>query len=582
MNVLQPLDDKTSRDKHFDIFTIVVLLAFGAYHSVLLFGYQVVPNPDFTNFVRTGHELLSFQLPSSWKQAPVLGLLQASLSYLVGGETPDLTAGWLLNALLHPLNVVLLWLVGRQIVGSSAVWVTLIAIINPWVTYLVAEPIAETTLLFFVLISFYLIFKRSRWSYLFSSIATMVRYEGAALILVAFVVDISTCRTPRERLLAFVRSGAALVPLLLWILGTMIYWQSQDTHYLKEIGATSHGKIVLIEYMRLLWLVGFYPLFAAGESSGIAILAFSKTLVAIVFIFGVIYALSNRHRNILVLLIFFVPYIIVHAVHAFVIPRLCATVYWIPLFICVYGLQNCWKLIVKKSGLSHDMVRVLQGVALTVAFVWFVSVTPYLHEWAGQSPKLSSLPYVAVGVVALLFGAKGLLHKGKSLLPDYAVAVFVCFLIVSNQSVLASVVGDGKRDIEFKLLADWYVASAQRGEKMVSTMSNILEIFAPDHKGNFVHMATMKAGNPSEFIRDCYRKDITYVAWDSRLGYARGLAIGGLYYKLWGMDSTAMLDKTRSIGPYEFITQIGRGKRFINVFHLRGSQHNGPGVGMKL
>ena len=329
-------------------------------------------------------------------------------------------------------------------------------------------------------------------------------------------------------------------------------------------------------------MVGFYPLFAAGESSGIAILEFSKIVVAIIFVFGVIYGLSKRQRNILVLLIFFVPYILLHAVHAFVIPRFCATVYWIPLFICVYGLQNCWKLIVKKSGLSNDLVRVLQGIALAVAFIWFISATLYLPEWARQSPKLSSLPYVAVGVVALLFGAKGLLHKGKGLLRDYAVAVFVCFVIVSNQSVLAAVVGDGKRDIEFKLLADWYVASAQRGEKMVSTMSNILEIFAPDHKGNFVHMATMKAGNPSEFIRDCYRKDITYVAWDSRLGYARGLAIGGLYYKLWGMDSTAMLDKTRSIGPYEFITQIGRGKRFINVFHLRRSQHNGPEVEMKL
>lgn len=187
----------------------------------------------------------------------------------------------------------------------------------------------------------------------------MVRYESAALILAAFVVDISTCRTSRERLLAFVRSGAALVPLLLWMLGTMIYWQSQDTHYLKEIGATSQGKIVLIEYMRLLWLVGFHPLFAAGEGCGIAILKFGKTLAAIIFVFGVIYGLSKRHRNILVLLIFFVPYILVHAVHAFVIPRFCATVYWIPLLICVYGLQNYWKLIVKKSRVSNDLVRVL-------------------------------------------------------------------------------------------------------------------------------------------------------------------------------------------------------------------------------
>ena len=146
------LSDLSVKEKYFEIFIIMVLFAFGVYHSVLYFGHQVVPNSDFTAFVRTGHELLSFQLPSSYKRAPILGLLQASLSYLVTGQHPDLTAGWLLNAILHPFNIVLLWLVGKRIVGRAALWIAIIAIINPWVIQLLAEPIAETTLLFFILL----------------------------------------------------------------------------------------------------------------------------------------------------------------------------------------------------------------------------------------------------------------------------------------------------------------------------------------------------------------------------------------------------------------------------------------------
>ena len=152
-----------AKEKNFELFIIALLLAFGIYHSVLFFGHKVVPNSDFPAFAQTGHELLSFKAPSSYKRAPVLGLLQASLSYLVGGQHPDLTAGWLLNAILHPLNAILLWLVGRKIIGKTAAWIAVIAVINPQVIYMLADPIVETTLLFFVLLTFYFIFKHSRW-----------------------------------------------------------------------------------------------------------------------------------------------------------------------------------------------------------------------------------------------------------------------------------------------------------------------------------------------------------------------------------------------------------------------------------
>ena len=154
------------RQRYFEFFVVAAFLAFGAYHSILYFGHKIVPTSDFPAFVRVGHELLSFKAPSDFKRAPVLGLLQAPLSHLVGGQHPLLTAGWLLNAILHPLNGVLFWLVGRRIIGKSAAWIAVIAIINPWVLNMLRDPIVEITLLFFVLVTFYFIFRRSGWSYL--------------------------------------------------------------------------------------------------------------------------------------------------------------------------------------------------------------------------------------------------------------------------------------------------------------------------------------------------------------------------------------------------------------------------------
>ncbi len=86
----QLLSISSVNEKYFEIFLITVLLAFGIYHSILYFAHQVVPCSDFPGFVRVGRQLLSFQLPSSYKRAPVVGLLQATLSPMVGGRYPDL------------------------------------------------------------------------------------------------------------------------------------------------------------------------------------------------------------------------------------------------------------------------------------------------------------------------------------------------------------------------------------------------------------------------------------------------------------------------------------------------------------
>jgi len=210
------------RERYLDIVVGIALFAFGAYQSILYFGHKVVPISDFPDIVRVGHELLSFKLPSSFKIAPVTGLLQASLSYLVGGEYPDLTAGWLLNAILHPFTVLLLWLVGKKVLGRSAVWFALVATVNPWLLYMLREPLIETPLLFFVLLTAYLILKRSKWCYLAASITTVVRYEGAALILAAFVIDAIESKSRKQIVRSFIYSALAAMPLAIWLAGTAL------------------------------------------------------------------------------------------------------------------------------------------------------------------------------------------------------------------------------------------------------------------------------------------------------------------------------------------------------------------------
>jgi hypothetical protein len=92
-----------------------------------------------------------------------------------------------------------------------------------------------------------------------------------------------------------------------------------------------------------------------------------------------------------------------------------------------------------------------------------------------------------------------------------------------------------------------------------------MKIFAPKQSKYFVPTESIGGNDAAKFVRKCYRRDIKYVAWDSRIG----LTPNNSYYRKWGIDRIAMLSHPRSTGPYEFITQLKHSdRRYINVFRL--------------
>ena len=573
-------EELAKRQRYFEFFVVATLLVFGIYHSVLYFGHQVVPTSDWPAFVGTGHELLSFKLPTNFKRAPVLGLLQASLSYLVGGQHPDLTASWLLNGLLHPFNLILLWLVGKKIVGRPALWVAVIAIINPWSIQLLTDPIVETTLLFFVLLTFYFILKRSNWCYLLASITTMVRYEGVALILIAFVMDMIYCRSKQERIRALVYSATATVPLALWMVGTFLNWRSEGVgHYLNVLFSEEYTKLHdtgietrtgVVKHMNVLWGVGFRPLLmpyvGAGKGFVEGLWSLSKILAAVSFFFGSIYGLCKRKWNILALLLFFIPYFLLHSQFQALLSRYYAPIFWIALLMCWFGLESFWKLIDRNGRVPKALVLVSQALVVIIAIIWLLSLIPYLSRISPMSTTSASLPYVTMVLVAVIFVARIFIYKFRHLLRELSILALTCLFIVSNQFALVRIVGNGQHNIEFKLLGDWYVTNAKPGEKLLTTLPHIARIFAPEHRDSFLWLGSIKAEGPSDFVIKCYAENISYVAWDSRLGFSPK----DPYYKLWGVKNIAMLGKPRSIGAYEFVTQIQASRqRFINIFRLR-------------
>jgi hypothetical protein len=294
-----------------------------------------------------------------------------------------------------------------------------------------------------------------------------------------------------------------------------------------------------------------------------AIFNANKILVFVSFLFGSVYGLYKRQWKILVLLLFFLPYFCVHAKYPYSDYRYHTTIFAIVMLICIYGLCSFWDLI--KGKLPKPVIILTQFVVLLTAVIWVLILVGHLPQAASISKASISLPYIAILVVCVASVVRKFAYKG-SLLTGFVMFTLMILMIVSNQLFVAGVVGNGDRDIEFKYLTDWYRQNAKKGEKLVTTVSSVLQIMAPQYKDFFIHTNTFDANNPNDFAVECYKRNITYVAWDSRLG----LAPMDPYYKYYKVANIAPLAAGKDIGPYQFIAQLrANQKKYINLYRLQ-------------
>jgi len=131
---------------------------------------------------------------------------------------------------------------------------------------------------------------------------------------------------------------------------------------------------------------------------------------------------------------------------------------------------------------------------------------------------------------------------------------------------LAQLLGDGQREIEFKMLGEWFSANAKPDDKM-AVYQNDTQLFAGKFAQNVVGFP--KAANPGELVEKLRREGVTYVVWATREGFSHGQHTG---YQLLGLNKNiAFLDKPRNIGCYEFIRQVGTEHGYVNIFRLKGT-----------
>ncbi len=574
-SAVKPVAQPNPRDRWIVGSIVIVLLAFGIFKAIVLWGAYPIPNPDFPGFIATGKSLLAFQLPDNFKRAPAVGIFQVLLSRILPAANPELTAGWLLNAILSVFNLLLFFFIGRQFLGNMAALVAIVAMLNPWVLIAQVDPVAETTMLFFLFLSFWLMMCRSRWAYLTASIASLVRYECAALIAIAFILDWFNGSNRRQRWAAVGSAAAASIPFLLWMLGTWMYWNPTASHYLKHYG---HGNCIT-EYLTCLSKSGFLFLFqwppavAAGffpRSSAVSPPALQQSVQVVSFVVltvagigstaSFLFGVLDRNAVRLAIWTFFFLYLPVHLFRADTNYRYTVPITGLLLLLCCIG----WKdLLGAASRISlprwiPPVLGILFIVGLAVWLFKLAAILPAVNKWYLKGRGLPWAGLVAIGIIWILEEFR---QEWSGALWNLALSCLAGVAVVSVQFPAASVIGNGTR-IEFKRLADWYLANTRPGERLADRYAGTLRLIAPSRSDDFVNMTRELAGETLEqFIEKCYNLNIRYVAWSPRgsAGSKKGLEAVG-----------KILTEPVDHGPFRFVHRIQAGPgQWINVFRLR-------------
>jgi hypothetical protein len=583
-----PIDP--NKDKRLTLIIAGLLFLFGVYHSVIYFGHQTVPNSDFPAFYKVSEKIFAFEKPNSFKRLPGLGLFHIACSKLFDDAHPILSGGRFFNALLHPFSLVLLFLIGRKVLGHTlaALFLAMLAILNPWSMHLLTQPIVETPLMFFTLVSIYLILLRSWWCYLAVFLMSMIRYEGAAMILTALLTDLFLRKAGKQRLQAVGLAILAGLPLVLWILfAKLSKTGGSGVPYMKHFSGGYTTDWSFWDFLHLLWKTCFqslleYPAYVNArlvekitqqQAEGIQaaqsrLWLFSQIAVVAGVLFGMIAAIVRKNRFVLPWLFYLTCYFAVHSVRHISTPRYVLPIVMLVMLITFYGWQQGMQFIKNKSKIPRVITVLLGVIAIVACVIWTGQLIPaaFSDGMAKISKTTSDANLLPVTLLLIILSA-GLgifFYPMRHKMSCLVLAAFFSLCVVSNHFTLAQTLSNGNQDKEFKYLADWYLENAP-GEKMISTMPHLLKLFAPDHAKRFRATSSISGQTLQEFTDGCHERNITLLAWDSRLGFATRNS----YYKKYGLERIKLLASGKTRGPYEHLATVKESKyRFIHIYRI--------------
>lgn len=555
-----------------------LLVTLGLIYSLHFLGHFVFPNPDFASFLQIGRKWLHLQIPSSMKRAPLFSVI----TNLVGNffSTPDrnLFGTELYNAMMLPTVMVLIYLIGREFLGRAAVWVALLACISPWMVRMSSQPLAELTLVALFAATCLCIRSHIKWAYFFAMLCSISRWDMAGLIPAVALVDLirnrKWARTIIMTALASIPFGLCMI--ITWM---QLRGQSGGAHYIQVLSKDRTFELAadlrfywsnICSFLNALMLQSSRPgHFKSLEGLNSVVSTLTSLLLAIAFLGGSIVAVIKRRWEIIVMLLAGIPYVMVHAIYPYRLPRFCIPTAWAGLIIAAYGLVTFWQWFVSKPK-PKFLIPVLQLIAAVIFIFWAVKILATLdYAQKRYCPVIERLALISSLVSVAGFLGLQLIRRRKPSMKWLIIPAFLVLSVVSNAATTGLIMGDGQSNANFKRLGLWFLENAEDDDRMITTMPSWLTIYTGLPIERFEHMVNippLEAKDFPAFIRECRKRNITLIAWDSRLAGRPN----DRYYKEWGLDRIKVLGapKADRIGPCKLLHVIREGSPGVAIYRI--------------
>lgn len=222
----------------------LLVFCLGLAIAIPLRGHFLKPHADFIGFHDAADMLAAGRFDESHKRAPLYPALLACGGELYGAFVPGNTpprlafAEWL-NALLLPVNAMLVLLIARQGLHAlslpplAASWTAIAFLLLPLsmslTAHVLVEPLLTSVMLGTIAAA---AFRRRTIAYGLAALAALTRYDAAGLLFGLAAADILN----KENRSAIRCGFLAAAPLAIWLALTAIYWSNEvGDHYLKQI-----------------------------------------------------------------------------------------------------------------------------------------------------------------------------------------------------------------------------------------------------------------------------------------------------------------------------------------------------------
>jgi hypothetical protein len=510
-----------------------------------------VPESDFFDYKEKAVQLSNFDYPENFKRPPLFPVAIAVFAVPFSGPYQELYAAELIVALSALFSLLFIYRISFRFLGKHALWIAWVFAMHPTTLRMAIKPKPEMFVTVFILWAIDRFLGGDRKAYLIAFLATMVRYEGALVIVAFFVVDFIF---NKARIKSLFYSFLAGLPLVLW---TLLHSEGSDGG---SYGNYFNSYSLNISYLESLWrgLLAFLPY---QYFNVWFILAFS------LFIFGVVWGLKKYRSHTIVLLVFIAGFVAMHTIWPFNNVDYLVIVGWSLFAFIGLGAVTFAKFILNRINFNE---RIVLAVSLNfLAIVVFLTAT-HKFQYEQFYPNALVMLSFLVSAATFLYFLKQTSPKFNWNYYPLGLAVLILLAFWLNSKNNGDFFDIHYSKAEFRKAGEWFEENFQQGDKMAIAQPTVVSYFTKlDKEKDFLRITEIPNDEPGQINSWLKEQNVTYITWLSTNKVEQDVNA----WESWKRDNRGwtlikFLEKGNDLEGFEMVHEIKIGPRWGYIYKV--------------